>query len=168
MKSAPPWRSRPGCTSPTSPRLAPPSCSTRISTSCPTSLKPNISTKLFVRPDAPTVVKRRFTDVHRLTNLFELTFLNEHPLPEKTEGQLGAYLERITEDYDLVIVADFGHGLLGPRTIDVLQKHAPYLAMNVQTNSANMGYNPVTKYQRADYVCIHENELRLANHDQFG
>lgn len=133
-----------------------------------TSLKPNISTKLFVRPDAPTVVKRRFTDLHRLTNLFELTFLNEHPLPEKTEGQLGAYLERMANDYDLVIVADFGHGLLGQRSIDILEKRAPYLAVNVQTNSANMGYNPVTKYKRADYVCVHESELRLANHDRFG
>jgi cytidyltransferase-like protein len=133
-----------------------------------TSLKPNISTKLFVRSDAPTVVKRRFTDLHRFTTLFELTFLNEHPLPEKTEDQFAVYLERIVEDYDLVIVGDFGHGLLGPRTIDILQKRAPYLAMNVQTNSANMGYNPVTKYRRADYACVHENELRLANHDQFG
>jgi cytidyltransferase-like protein len=133
-----------------------------------TNLKPNISTKLFVRPDAPTVVKRRFTDAHRLTNLFELTFLNERPLPEKTEAQFGSYLERVAEDYDLVVVTDFGHGLLGPRSIDVLQRRAPYLATNVQTNSANMGYNPVTKYPRADYVCIHENELRLANHDQFG
>lgn len=133
-----------------------------------TSLKPNISTKLFVRPDAPTIVKRRFTDMHRLTNLFELTFLNEHPLPEKTESQFGAYLERIAPDYDLVIVADFGHGLMGTKSIDILQKKAHYLAVNVQTNSANMGYNPVTKYTRADYVCVHENELRLANHDQFG
>jgi cytidyltransferase-like protein len=133
-----------------------------------TSLKPNISTKLFVRPDAPTVVKRRFTDVSRLTSLFELTFLNESPLPEKTQTQLGAYLERVAEDYDLVIVTDFGHGLLGKRTIEVLQNHSPFLAINVQTNSANSGYNPVTKYQRADYVCLHENELRLANHDQFG
>jgi cytidyltransferase-like protein len=133
-----------------------------------TSLKPNIATKLFVRSDAPTVVKRRYTDMHRLTNLFELTFLNEQPLPEKTESQLGAYVRRVAPDYDLVIVADFGHGLLGRRTIDILQERSPYLAVNVQTNSANMGYNPVTKYQRADYVCLHENELRLANHDQFG
>jgi cytidyltransferase-like protein len=133
-----------------------------------TSLKPNIATKLFVRSDAPTIVKRRFTDVHRLTNLFELTFLNEQPLPEKTESQLGAYLGRVAADYDLVIVADFGHGLLGRRSIDILEERAPYLAVNVQTNSANMGYNPVTKYRRADYVCVHENELRLSNHDQFG
>jgi rfaE bifunctional protein nucleotidyltransferase chain/domain len=133
-----------------------------------TSLKPNISTKLFVRPDAPTIVKRRFTDMHRLTNLFELTFLNEAPLPEKTENQFGAYLKRAAGDYDVVIVADFGHGLLGPRSLDIVQEHAPFLAVNVQTNSANMGYNPVTKYHRADYVCLHENELRLANHDRFG
>jgi cytidyltransferase-like protein len=133
-----------------------------------TSLKPNISTKLFVRTDAPTIVKRRFNDVHRLTNLFELTFLNEHPLPEQTEGQVGAYLKRIARDYDLVIVADFGHGFLGPGILDVLQEQAPYLAVNVQSNSANMGYNPVTKYRRSDYVCVHENELRLANYDQFG
>ncbi len=133
-----------------------------------TNLKPNISTKLFVRPDAPTVVKRRFTDLHRLTNLFELTFLNERPLPEKTENQFGAYLARAAKDYDVVIVADFGHGLLGQQSIEILQERSPYLAVNVQTNSANMGYNPVTKYSRADYVCVHENELRLANHDQFG
>jgi cytidyltransferase-like protein len=133
-----------------------------------TSLKPNISTKLFVRSDAPTIVKRRFTDVHRLANLFELTFLNERPLPEKTENQFGTYLAHVAEDYDVVIVADFGHGLLGPRTIDILQKCSPFLAVNVQSNSANMGYNPVTKYARADYACLHENELRLANHDQFG
>jgi cytidyltransferase-like protein len=133
-----------------------------------TSLKPNISTKLFVRPDAPTIVKRRFTDMHRLTNLFELTFLNESPLPDKIEHQFGAYLKRVVADYDVVIVADFGHGLLGSGPRDIIQDHAPFLAVNVQTNSANMGYNPVTNYHRADYVCLHENELRLANHDQFG
>ena len=133
-----------------------------------TNLKPNISTKLFVRPDAPTIVKRRFTDVHRLTNLFELTFLNERPLPAKTESQFATYLMQIAEDFDVVIVADFGHGLIGPQTIDILQKKSSFLAINVQSNSANMGYNPVTKYSRSDYVCLHENELRLANHDQFG
>lgn len=133
-----------------------------------TSLKPNISTKLFVRPDAPTIVKRRFTDTHRFTNLFELTFLNERPLDEKLESQIGSYLSRIVRDYDVVIVADFGHGLIGPKTIDILQEKSPFLAVNAQSNSANAGYNPVTKYKRADYVCLHESELRQANHDQFG
>lgn len=133
-----------------------------------TNLKPNISTKLFVRPDAPTIVKRRYTDTYFFNKLFELTFLNEQPLPEKQESHLVSYLDRVAADFDIVIVADFGHGLIGPRTIEALQKRSKFLAVNAQTNSTNIGYNPVTKYGRADYVCVHEDELRLANHDRFG
>ena len=39
--------------------------------------------------------------------------------------------------------------------------------MNTQTNSANLGFNPITKYERVDYACIHEGELRLALHTRF-
>jgi len=38
----------------------------------------------------------------------------------------------------------------------------------VQTNSANTGFNLVTKYPRAECVCIDELELRFAAHDRFG
>ena len=41
-----------------------------------------------------------------------------------------------------------------------------YLALNVQTNSANIGFNMVTKYPRANFVCIDDLELRLATHDR--
>lgn len=41
------------------------------------------------------------------------------------------------------------------------------IALNVQTNSANLGFNLVTKYPRADCVCIDEMELRFATHDKF-
>jgi sugar/nucleoside kinase (ribokinase family) len=41
------------------------------------------------------------------------------------------------------------------------------LALNVQTNSANLGYNLVTKYSRADYICIDEPELRLAMQQKY-
>lgn len=131
-------------------------------------LRPNISTKFFIRPDAPTTVKRRFMDTFLYTKLFELSFLNDHPLPTSLEQQLGTYLKRVIGDYDLVVVADFGHGLIGPNIVDILSKEARYLSVNVQTNSANSGYNLITKYPRVDYVCVHETELRLATHDRFG
>ena len=40
------------------------------------------------------------------------------------------------------------------------------LAINAQTNSANRGYNLITKYKNADYICIDEPEFRLAMHDK--
>jgi sugar/nucleoside kinase (ribokinase family) len=66
----------------------------------------------------------------------------------------------------VVIATDFGHGLIGPRVIDSLNEHARFLAVNTQSNSANMGYNLITKYQKADYVCIDAPEARLAVADR--
>ena len=36
-------------------------------------------------------------------------------------------------------------------------------AINCQTNSANLGFNLITKYPKADFICIDEPELRLAS-----
>ena len=43
---------------------------------------------------------------------------------------------------------------------------APFLAVNTQTNSANIGYNLITRYSRADYVCVDAPEARLAVSDR--
>ena len=50
----------------------------------------------------------------------------------------------------------------------MLAKKSKFLAVNVQTNSANIGFNLITKYPRADYVCIDDPEMRLAHHSRFG
>jgi len=35
------------------------------------------------------------------------------------------------------------------------------LAVNTQLNAANHGFNTISKYHRADYICISESEIRL-------
>ena len=67
--------------------------------------------------------------------------------------------------YDLVIVTDFGHGLMSKNMIDKVSKEARFLAINAQTNATNYGFNLITKYRRADYVVVDEMEARLAAHD---
>ncbi len=78
------------------------------------------------------------------------------------------YLKENIRNFDLVLVTDFGHGFIGRNIVDVLCSEAKFLALNTQTNSANTGFNLVTKYPRADYVCIDEPEIRLASHSKFG
>ncbi len=70
--------------------------------------------------------------------------------------------------YDLVIVADFGHGAVTPKLIDRVTAEAKYLAVNAQTNSTNYGFNLITKFPRADFVVVDELEARLAAHDKDG
>lgn len=73
--------------------------------------------------------------------------------------------ERVLPDfgsYDMVVVADFGHGALDG--VDL--SGARYLAVNAQTNASNFGFNLVTKFEKADFACVDEPEARLAAGDR--
>lgn len=71
-------------------------------------------------------------------------------------------------DYDVVIVADFGHGLIRRRLRDKIIRQSNFLSVNAQLNAGNMGINTINKYNsKIDYICISERELRLAFSDQF-
>jgi rfaE bifunctional protein nucleotidyltransferase chain/domain len=129
-------------------------------------LKPNIGAKFFYRPDAPTIIKRRFVEVDILRKLFEVHFMDNNTSPESVTREACRYLESKIGDYDLVVVGDYGHGFLDREIIRVLCAQAKFLAVNVQTNSSNIGFNLITKYPRADYFCIDEAEIRLATHDK--
>jgi rfaE bifunctional protein nucleotidyltransferase chain/domain len=131
-------------------------------------LKPNVSRQFFFRSDAPTTVKRRFVEDFLMTKFFEVSFFDDSPLPAPVEAEAKAHLARVAPGYDLVLVADFGHGLMTPGLVDAVCEVPGLLAINTQLNSINAGYNVVTRYPRADYACIDEQETRLAARDRFG
>ena len=43
----------------------------------------------------------------------------------------------------------------------MLCDRSPFLAMNVQSNAGNRGFNPVSKYKTADYVCLQQHEVEI-------
>lgn len=125
-------------------------------------LNQKVNAKFFFRDDASTVIKRRYVEPAFLTKMFQLSFLTDTDIPKPLEREIANHLIETISNYDLVVVADYGHGFLTRELRDLISDKAPFLALNVQTNSANQGYNPVTKYKSADYICIDEPELRLA------
>ena len=131
------------------------------------SIKENITLTALERPSAPTTRKQRFIESAYVKKLFEVYFMDDSPLPPEVETQLNDIISKRAADYDLVVVTDFGHGMLCPSTIALLVEKAKFLAVNAQSNSANLGYNLITRYPRADYVCIDTHEARLAVGDKF-
>lgn len=131
------------------------------------SLKSNIGTKFFYRDDTQSIVKRRFVDEAFLNKLFEIYYFDDAALPPDLSKQISGYLKTIIADYDVVIVLDYAHGFLNQELINLICAEAKFLAVNTQTNSANFGFNLITKYPRADYICIDEPELRLATHEKY-
>lgn len=130
-------------------------------------LKPQVKTNFYYSKSAPTVVKRRFIEPSFLTKLFEICYIDEKNfLAPALEKEICGYLNRHLGEFDMVLVTDFGHGLLTPKIIRTVCDKAKFIALNVQTNSANLGFNVVTKFPRADFICVDEPELRLATQDK--
>lgn len=112
--------------------------------------------------NVPTIVKRRFVELYPLQKLFEVYIMMNEGEDNTAQSQaLCAKLREVLPEYDVVIVTDYGHGFLGPEAVDILCNQARFLAVNTQANAGNHGFNTVSKYHRADYICVSEGEIRL-------
>ncbi|HEX6512354.1 MAG TPA: PfkB family carbohydrate kinase [Chloroflexota bacterium] len=124
-------------------------------------LKPEVEPIFIQKTGSPTVLKRRYVENYSLTKLFEVYDINDEPLADDEDRRVCGAIEQRLAGCDLAVVADFGHGLISSAAARLLEHQAPFLAVNAQTNAANMGFHTISNYHRADYVCIQERELRL-------
>ncbi len=130
------------------------------------SLHQHVSLIPFYREGAPTTLKSRLVDPGYVKKLIEVAYLDDAPLPPAKQAEINGWMDAEIGKYDMVMVNDFGHGLIDETLIDIMCRKARFLAVSAQTNSANHGFNLVTRYPRADLVCIDEPEARLAAADR--
>lgn len=131
-------------------------------------LNPNIEKIFLYRKDSPTIVKRRFIENYFFTKLLEVYEMNDWALEKSDDAKLCTALGERVSNYDAVIVVDFGHSMVTREAIDILCKKARFLTVNAQSNAGNRGYHTISRYPRADYVCMAENEIRLEARDRHG
>jgi rfaE bifunctional protein nucleotidyltransferase chain/domain len=131
-------------------------------------LAANIEPIFVYKAESPTITKRRFLDSYSLTKLLGVYDLNGEPLNGDEESILCGILKERLQEFDVVIVADYDHGLITPKIIDTLTNGTPFLAVNTQINAANIGFHTISKYDHSDYICIHEGEIRLDQRSRKG
>lgn len=124
-------------------------------------LKPNVATTFLSKANSPTIIKRRFVEQYLLQKLFEVYVMNDDVINEVENRVLCAKLREVLPQYDVVIVADYGHGMLSDEAIKVLCERSRFLAVNTQSNAGNRGFNTISRYPRADYVCLAQHEVAL-------
>lgn len=123
---------------------------------------------LIVRDDDfTTITKHRFveglSDGKELSKLYSVNYINKDHPPQTIVDKLAKKLRSIVRDFDLVLVADFGHGLLTDEIRDIVQQESKFLSVNCQTNSYNYGFNIINRqYQRADSFSLDQAEMSLA------
>ena len=129
-------------------------------------LKKEIEFKIVVQKESETLIKKRYIDDYKRTKMFEIYTTDEVPLGDENEKEVLNYLKINIEKFDIILVADFGHGMITQKILNYISQNSNFLAINCQLNGSNFGYNFVTKYPRADFISINERELRLTTQEK--
>ncbi|MCG8591187.1 MAG: PfkB family carbohydrate kinase [Proteobacteria bacterium] len=128
-------------------------------------LEKTVQARFFVSETSSTLVKRRFVDPD-LHKLFEV-YLRQGPEQDsRVERDATAWLDTHAEQFDLIVVPDFGNGFITANMIDAVCRRGRYLAVNTQLNSGNRGYHAIHRYRHAHFVALNEPELRIAAHNR--
>jgi rfaE bifunctional protein kinase chain/domain len=109
----------------------------------------------------PTIKKRRYIDELTEARVFETYIMNDVGSSSDDESSLIAELDHILPNVDLVVVADYGHGLVTEKVINKLIETNVSLAVNTQSNAGNRGFNTISKYSKVDYISLNGSELGL-------
>jgi rfaE bifunctional protein kinase chain/domain len=131
-------------------------------------LRPNVKPQFVARRSAPTIVKRQFRESYFATILFELDFLDDSPLPAAESQHLEQALRDALPTADVVVVADYGHAMLDDPIIQIICEQSPFLAVSTPASAANLGFHTISKYSRADYFALAEQDLRLDRRSREG
>ena len=119
----------------------------------------NIKKKFFYKKNSPTVLKRRFIDSTSKQKLFGVYDINVSDLDINNERIFLKLISNLKK-YDLIVISDYGHGLITNKIAKKLNKIKSCKILNAQVNASNIGYHSLKKYTNADLLLINENELR--------
>ena len=129
-------------------------------------LSKNIKTSFLYRAKSPTIVKKRYIEHISNNKVLGIYTLNDDLLNKKEESIFQKMIEREIKKNDIVIVSDYGHGLITKKIARLLCKKSKFLALNAQSNSSNIGYHTIQKYNNVDCVVMNETELRQELRDK--
>ena len=124
-------------------------------------LRGNIKPIFLYKKNSPTIVKRRFLENGTFRKLLEFYVIDESDLSKEETKEMMKKLKSLLPRYDLVICADFGHGMFNQESRNFLIDKSKFLSVNTQVNAGNFGYHTISSYPKANYLCLDEREIRL-------
>jgi rfaE bifunctional protein nucleotidyltransferase chain/domain len=124
-------------------------------------LKDNVNLIVHYKKDSPTIVKRRYIEEYSSQKLFEIYEIDDCYFDDEQKQAFSQCIEEQLATHDATLVVDYGHGLLDSDCVTLIEEKAKFLAVNTQANASNHGFNCISKYKKADYVCIANRELQL-------
>ena len=130
------------------------------------SIQKNVNLEYIKKKNSPTIIKRRFLDHVSHSKVLGVYKINDELLTKQNEKNFNNILIKNLKKFDLVIVSDYGHGLISKKSAEIITKYSKFLALNAQVNAANIGYHTMRNYKNLDCVIINEKEIRHETRDK--
>ena len=122
----------------------------------------------ITRKNVPTILKRRFIDDISKTKIIGNYEVDDRLLNSKEEVLLKKIFFKSSKLSDLIIISDYGHGLIDENFAKTICNQKKFISVNVQINSSNLGYHSLKNYKNVDCIIINESELRYELRSKIG
>ena len=123
-------------------------------------LNKKIKYKFLYKKNSPTIFKTRYLDDYRKSKIIGIYDLNDEPISKNEENKFYNLIKKEIKKNDIIIVADYGHGIITERIRKLILGSNKKLFLNTQINSFNRGYHTVFKYNKINSLVINDSELR--------
>ncbi len=129
-------------------------------------LNKNIKYNFLLKRNSPTITKLRYLDDYKKTKIIGIYDLNDDLISQSEEEKFYNLLKKNIDKFDIIIVSDYGHGIITEKIRKLILKRNYKVFLNTQINSFNRGYHTVFKYKKVETVVINESELRYELRDK--
>jgi len=123
-------------------------------------MEENINLNFLEKSDSPTIVKRRFVDNVDRKKVLGVYSINDDMLNENEEDKFIESFDKLSKEHDLVIISDYGHGIITSKIANHISNAEKFVSLNAQVNAANIGTHNIRKYKGINCLVINETELR--------
>ena len=128
----------------------------------------NIKFEFLKKKNSPTIVKKRFIDRVDNRKIFGIYSLNDDYVEKREETKITNKLKKLIKNFDVIIVADYGHGMITKKISQCISRKKIFFSLNAQINSTNIGLHTINKYKHIDSMVINANELRYEMNQRQG
>jgi rfaE bifunctional protein nucleotidyltransferase chain/domain len=106
-----------------------------------------------------TIKKEKFIDLYSNAKL--IGFYNyEDRILKSDDKKIFSTIKKEIGKYDIVIVADYGHGMISDNSAKYISKTEKKIFLNLQINAANISHHNLLKFPKAFCIIINESEIR--------
>jgi len=123
-------------------------------------IEENINLNFLIKNNSPTIIKRRFVDNVDRKKILGVYSINDDSLSKGEETEFLNSIDKLAKENDLIIVSDYGHGIITPVIANHISNMDKFVSLNAQVNAANIGTHNIRQYNDIDCLIINANELR--------